>query len=259
MCTLLVWKQAHAQYPLIAAANRDEHIDRPAAGPQLLCDDPVVVGGRDLAAGGTWLALSARGVLAALTNRIGARDPSKRSRGNIVLSVARSASYREARASLAAIESVTFNPFALLLADRSRAVVLYGGGDAPPRIADIGDGVHALTNWELDARSPQKAARALSAAQAFRLDRDADAEALAAALHALLADHGASDSSAALCVHRPQENYGTRSSSIVFVAREPERSRMFHAEGPPCAARLADVSGILCHDTAGAAPKIVRR
>src|SRR5512145_1458577 len=57
------------QYPLLVAANRDEQYDRPSAPPQVLGEEPKIIAGRDLRAGGTWLGINEHGVLAALLNR----------------------------------------------------------------------------------------------------------------------------------------------------------------------------------------------
>jgi uncharacterized protein with NRDE domain len=256
MCTLLVWKNVHPRYPLVAAANRDEYLNRPAAPAGVLHADPLVVGGRDLHAGGTWLALNEHGVLAALTNRVGPRDLAKRSRGAIVLSIAASGSFVRARAALAALDSSAYNPFALLVADASQAIVAYGGGaDETMRAVALDDGPHALTNWELDADSPSKAESACRAARTFRFDAAMGATDIAEALHALLALHAGP---ASLCVHRTAENYGTRSSAVVLLARDSGASLMFAADGPPCTSILVDVSGMLHHDTKDGTSKIAR-
>jgi uncharacterized protein with NRDE domain len=68
MCVLFIAWQAHPRYSLIVAANRDEFRARPTAplGPWGM--EPEVYGGRDLQAGGSWLAVSAHGRFAAVTN-----------------------------------------------------------------------------------------------------------------------------------------------------------------------------------------------
>ena len=52
---------------------------------------PRIVGGRDELSGGTWLAVNQHGVCAGLTNQpLGeAKDPSRRSRGELPLALAR--------------------------------------------------------------------------------------------------------------------------------------------------------------------------
>ena len=71
MC-LIVWAyDCHPRYRLILAANRDEFYARASLAAGYWPDRPLVLGGRDLAAGGTWLAVSRSGRLAAVTQLSG--------------------------------------------------------------------------------------------------------------------------------------------------------------------------------------------
>ena len=66
MCTLALYFQVFPQYPLVVAANRDESLARPSAAPVQLWPAPWVYGGQDLHAGGTWLGINERSVVAAI-------------------------------------------------------------------------------------------------------------------------------------------------------------------------------------------------
>jgi len=68
MCLILVAWRAHPDYPLAVAANRDEFFARPTAAAAPWAEDPRVLGGRDLEAGGTWLGIREGGRFAAVTN-----------------------------------------------------------------------------------------------------------------------------------------------------------------------------------------------
>ncbi|HQW21080.1 MAG TPA: NRDE family protein, partial [Rhodocyclaceae bacterium] len=90
MCLILLAWQAHPDYPLVIAANRDEYFSRPTAAAEFWSDrdppHPEILAGRDLQAGGTWLGISRAGRFAALTNF---RQPENRatvapSRGTLV-------------------------------------------------------------------------------------------------------------------------------------------------------------------------------
>lgn len=72
MCLILLAYKTHPSYPLILAANRDEFYDRPSAPADFWEERPDVLAGRDLKEGGTWLGITKKGRLAALTNY---RDP----------------------------------------------------------------------------------------------------------------------------------------------------------------------------------------
>ena len=92
MCLLVVLSRMDSDAPLVMAANRDERSDRPAlAATVLVPSGPRVLGGRDTLAGGTWLALNEHSLVTGLTNRPSptGRDPSKRSRGELPLGLAR--------------------------------------------------------------------------------------------------------------------------------------------------------------------------
>jgi uncharacterized protein with NRDE domain len=190
MCTLLVWKRQHPRFGLIAAANRDEFLARPATGATRLADDPLVAGGRDLTAGGSWFALNEFGVLAALTNRrgAGAHDPAKRSRGRLVLEIARCRSIGEATQHVERLDAREYNPFVLLVASADDALAVHGGDDGT-HVVRLTEGAHAITNWDLDAVEPPKAAYALGKASGASVSGDEPAH-TAARLHAMLADHG---------------------------------------------------------------------
>src|SRR5918999_6344174 len=86
MCLVLLGLNAHPAYSLILAANRDEFYDRPTAPAEFWADNPSVLAGRDLKAGGTWLGIDRRGRMAAVTNyRQGEREgPARSSRGLLV-------------------------------------------------------------------------------------------------------------------------------------------------------------------------------
>src|SRR5579863_4923034 len=84
MCLIALAWQAHPQWPLVLAANRDEFHARPSAA-LARWPDAEVIGGRDLREGGGWLALSPAGRLAAVTNvRVPGLAAAPRSRGKLV-------------------------------------------------------------------------------------------------------------------------------------------------------------------------------
>jgi uncharacterized protein with NRDE domain len=246
VCTLLVWKNRHPRYPIIVAANRDEFEGRPASDPVRLNEHPLVVGGRDEVAGGTWLAVSELGLIVALTNRRGAgrRDPAKRSRGLLVLECARRSSLDEIGSSLRDVDARTYNPFVLVALDPHAGLAAQAGEDGL-HIAAIADGVHAVTNWDFDDERHAKARRALELARTFDIART-EADALAHDLQRLLADHapGERGMDGGLCVHRPEEQYGTRSTAIVML-EGTGRARFFYGRGHPCENGLTDVSALL--------------
>jgi len=87
MCFVAAALGLHPEFPLIVAANRDEYFARPTRSLARWSGSPVIIAGRDLTAGGTWLGLSEDGRFAALTNcrtETVSSKPGVRSRGTIV-------------------------------------------------------------------------------------------------------------------------------------------------------------------------------
>jgi len=86
VCLIVLSVGQHPDYPLILAANRDEFHARPTRDAHWWPDRRGVLGGRDLQAGGTWLALHKSGRFATVTNFRDAQPPSPkhRSRGHLV-------------------------------------------------------------------------------------------------------------------------------------------------------------------------------
>ncbi len=73
MCLILFAYHTHPEYKLILAANRDEFYQRPTAPAAYWEDRSPILGGRDMEAMGTWMAINAEnGKLSMLTNY---RDP----------------------------------------------------------------------------------------------------------------------------------------------------------------------------------------
>lgn len=88
MCLVVFAWKTHPKYKLVLAANRDEFHRRPTQALGWWNDCPNVLAGRDLQAGGTWLAASRTGRIATVTNyreQVGAHTEI-RSRGEIVTS-----------------------------------------------------------------------------------------------------------------------------------------------------------------------------
>src|SRR5262245_26573664 len=103
MCTLIAGIDLLGPGTLVMGANRDEFPGRPSDGPGVLRERPRVVGGRDRAAGGTWLAIrEARAVTALMNRRPTLANPTAapRSRGLLCLDAAATGPARDAPATI---------------------------------------------------------------------------------------------------------------------------------------------------------------
>lgn len=255
MCLLAILHRVHPEAPLVVAANRDELLVREATAMTVLDDGPPrVLGGRDHAAGGTWLAINEHGVVGGLTNRpAGRRDPARRSRGEWPLFLARFESAgAAAEAFVATFAPADFNPGWVLVGDGRELFYVDMTGPAP-RPLRLETGIHILENRPLDGASAKVdlVRRRLEGIEAAR-----GAE-LTERLRALLSSHevpAVDDRSEgfggspprppeanAACVHLGA--YGTRSSTIVR-ARPGAAPRVWSADGPPCKAPFVEVTDL---------------
>lgn len=140
MCVAAIAWQAHPRWRLIAVGNRDEYHDRPAAPLARWQDEPGVIAGRDLRAGGTWMGVSDAGRFALVTNyRVPAGpQPGRPSRGVLVTDwLARGIDPAD-------LPLAPFNPFNLLVADRASARFITNHPDAWAE--ELAPGVHGLSN-----------------------------------------------------------------------------------------------------------------
>jgi uncharacterized protein with NRDE domain len=248
MCTLAIYYRSFADYPVVIAANRDEYLARPALPPTLLCAEPRIIGGKDLQASGTWLGLNEHGVVAGLLNRRNgeaANDPALRSRGLLCLDALRQPNAAAAAAFVGRQRGDDYNPFNLLIASRDASFVAYNRF-GKIEMVELTPGFHLLTNIDVDDFECPRISRSygrfaeLGANQDFKRDPVAQR----AQLGKLLADHSTqldprSGRPNSLCVHLG--DYGTRSSSLIFLARENSRVEHFFAGGAPCIASYEPV------------------
>ncbi|MEV4074106.1 NRDE family protein [Nonomuraea fuscirosea] len=145
MCTLIVKTGPR----LTLMGVRDEFADRPWEGPgEHWPDYPGVIGGRDLKAGGTWLAVHpAARRAAALLNGHGkaAEETTKVSRGDLALKAAYTGELPEG-------DLTRYDPFHLVLADLTRVRLLSWDGERPVR-SDLPAGTSMVVNSGLDDES----------------------------------------------------------------------------------------------------------
>jgi len=147
MCLVVFAWKVHPEYRLVLAANRDEFHKRPARELHWWPDYPGLLAGRDLQAGGSWLAVSKAGRFATVTNY--REQPGQRrglrSRGEIVSNFVSSNAPLESFVS--SLEGDDYAGFSLLAADREELWYVSNRGDAALRLSP---GVYGLSNATLD-------------------------------------------------------------------------------------------------------------
>lgn len=264
MCLLIVASRIVENEPLIIGANRDEILDRPSTSiTELSPGPPQVLGGRDELSGGTWLAVNRDGVCAGLTNQpLGdAKDPTKRSRGELPLGAARCSTAGAAVDLLEReFDPADYNGAWMLVGDRTSLYFVDFTGRSPVAVA-LPPGIHVLENRPVDAPSAKVdlvrdvLGDVASAVPGSGLEGDA----VDAAFRRVLGDHripeGDERPNAGNCVHL--DGFGTRSSCLVRVGARvggaAPAPRMWVADGPPCTTAYADVSAMWAEEPGSAA------
>jgi uncharacterized protein with NRDE domain len=154
MCLILIAYKSHPLFPLIIAANRDEFFHRPTAPLAFWDDHPEILAGRDLQEKGTWLGVTKKGRIAAITNYRDPADinPDAPSRGllvsNYLISDQAPADY------LKAIENSgkNYNGFNIVVGD-SNQLWWYSNKKNIP--LPIEPGIHGISNHLLDTPWPK--------------------------------------------------------------------------------------------------------
>jgi uncharacterized protein with NRDE domain len=152
MCLITFAWQAHPDYPLIVAANRDEWFARPAKALHAW-PNSTIIAGQDVQAGGTWLGITPARRFAALTNiRRPAADKQlgKASRGQIVVDFLTASVSAVDFAN--ALDVARFEAFNLLLCDGEQLLHL---NSQSGRAQLVEPGIHGLSNASLNTAWPK--------------------------------------------------------------------------------------------------------
>ena len=155
MCLLVLAWQVHPRYQLVVAANRDEFYERPTAAMAKWPVPDDIIGGRDLRAGGTWLAMDRDRRFGIVTNfrELQPPSPGATSRGNLIPGYLRNTAgpggyLRELETTAAA-----YSGFNLLLTDEN--TLWYGSNRADRFAQPLSPGIYGLSNELLDTPWPK--------------------------------------------------------------------------------------------------------
>lgn len=226
MCLIFVAVDAHPEYRIVIAANRDEFYDRPSAPASFWPDAPQLLAGKDLRSGGTWLGVTRTGRMAAVTNY---RDPESiraeaPSRGKLVADFLLGRDRPVPYLKEISAKAHRYNGFNLLVGQNEN---FYYYSNRARGIRALGTGIHGLSNHLLDTPWPKvekgkQALRALLTGESicpedlfhFLLDRTA-------APDELLPDTGVGLEMERMLspVFICSPGYGTRSSTVILLDR----------------------------------------
>jgi uncharacterized protein with NRDE domain len=164
MCTFILLHRPGADWPLLAAANRDEMLNRPWEAPAAHWPElQGVVGGRDTLAGGTWLGINRSGVVAAVLNRTRSLGPQagKRSRGALPLMALGHHSAATAAEALATLDGGEWRSFNMVVADAATAYFIRGLGERAVEARPLLPGLSMVTAGEPNDTALPRVARHL--------------------------------------------------------------------------------------------------
>lgn len=239
MCLIVLGLGQHPDLPLVLAANRDEFHSRPTKEAHWWPDKPDVVGGRDLQAGGTWLALHRSGRFATVTNYRDAQPPSAglRSRGHLVTGFLESP--LGPRDYLDTIDEQAYAGFNLIVGTVDDVAYLSNREDGT---RSLGNGVYGLSNalldgpWHKVERSKERltallADGAVNETGLMRLMQDRQKAPVSEVVTGHLAFDKAHAVTAPFII---TPDYGTRCTTVVLASRDGNwrmTERRFNAEG----------------------------
>lgn len=202
MCVVALALDAHPEWRIILAGNRDEFHARPSA-PLAHWEhaDSHIIAGRDLVSGGTWLGVSEGGRLAVVTNirTPSPPDPAKASRGDLVTG------YLRGKNALALDTLDRFNAFSLITIGPDGATLT--ANRPSPMSIPILAGIHGLSNGLPHEGWPRKSRLLAAFSEVISTAND-----LPDAMMGLLASESIDDS-----IFIRSDIYGTRCSTLVLV------------------------------------------
>jgi uncharacterized protein with NRDE domain len=229
MCLILLAWQLHSDYPLVLAANRDEVYRRPTLPLAAWRDTPHIIGGRDLEAGGGWLACrngcDHTGRFAAVTNvRQGPQvEAGAKSRGQLVVNYLQGDLHP-----IEFIEDIdpdSYAGFNLLLGHQQE--LYYYSNRNKVQAERLQPGIYGLSNHRLDTPWPKlvSAKKAFTAALATLPAPEPFFQLLADQARA--PDHDLPHTGVPLDVERllsavfiASPDYGTRASTLLLGQRD---------------------------------------
>jgi uncharacterized protein with NRDE domain len=238
MCVFAVAYRVFPECPIFVLTNRDESTERPTLAPRIFesttADGCRWFGGADQRAGGTWLGVNERGLLAAVTNRKTTTVPANpRSRGLLCREILEGAADQHLLGELTWGAYAGFN--LIQLAPYSADVFEHGDESL---WRELKPGIHTIGNGDLDAaddprvQRTQKLVEEMVSAERGRSWTNCIERAKA------ICRLPAEDDLPGICLHG--EGWGTVGSTIVGLALDSRDSVYHYAAGPPCRTPYVD-------------------
>jgi uncharacterized protein with NRDE domain len=242
MCLLLIGWKSHPRYRLVLAGNRDEFHERPTAPLGWWQDDPRILAGRDLKAGGTWLGVARSGRFGIVTNYRDLQAPVEGapSRGNLIPRFLTGATSPKEFLDDLRGAAPRYSGFNLLVGGLRALYYFSNRGPKAPTV--LAPGIYGLSNHLLDTPWP-KVTRTRARFEQILAEPDMTPE----SLFSMLADREPAAESELPATGLPSEwermvsapfivneRYGSRCSNVLLVERNGRtilHERRFDAGG----------------------------
>lgn len=228
MCLIFFAVHQHPKFKLVIAANRDEFYNRKTEAAAFWKDDPSVLAGRDLEAGGTWLGVTTSGRISLLTNY---RDPaninpSAPSRGQLVAEFLQGETSPKTYLQNLSLSASQYNGFNLMVGSVDE---LWYFSNYKSGLQKLENGLHGLSNHLLNTPWPKVENGKKKLQQVIRQQTEPSAN----QLFSLLMDEqrapdaqlpetgiGLERERALSSMFIKTKGYGTRCSTVVLVDRD---------------------------------------
>ena len=236
MCSIILIRNSNN---LIIATNRDELLDRPSEGHKVRKEGNLKnFSPQDSFKGGTWLGLNEKGLFVGITNRF-TPSPNKSltSRGAITKKALEASSPSEALKKLSSFKAKDFNPFHLLITNRSETQILWNNGEKITQFEML-DQYFILTESSFGAGENKRLSFLKSHIEKFSADDDCEPFKKILSMKSDPSFEGP-------LVHMPERNYGTRSSFVIKLTPEIESSEFYYSDVPPDQNKWVDFKSII--------------
>lgn len=156
MCLITFAYKVSSEYPLILLANRDEFYNRPTQKAHYWEENgaPLILAGKDLKAGGTWMGVNNNKKWAAVTNHRNLKNIKQDAptRGDLVPHFLKSNSSGKEYLSQLKKEASKYNGFNLLVGDETG---IFHYSNISNKITELQPGIHGLSNALLNTPWPK--------------------------------------------------------------------------------------------------------
>jgi uncharacterized protein with NRDE domain len=227
MCLIFLSFNNHPDYALIVAANRDEFYNRKTAAAHYWAEEPSVLAGKDLEAGGSWMGIRTNGKLSMITNFRDPKNinPAAPSRGHLVSDYLLNGQKPLPYLEHVSLRGREYNGFNLILGTPEE---LYYYSNYKGVIEPLPPGLHGISNHLLNTPWP-KVEKGLGLIRKLISGNEIDVDALLSAMadEDRAPDHTLPDTGVGLDRERALSSmfikspgYGSRSTTVLLIGRD---------------------------------------